>query len=138
MLGDVGQPQAILGVDGELAMHQVILGRRTGRAAPAAAPVEALHTGGAHETSDALVVDLEAEAEDELGVDPRPAVRSAGLFVNLDDLLGQQRIRLLSRRRWPAEPVVVARSRYAQNSTGHRDIDTHFGVIGHFTDQSER
>jgi hypothetical protein len=36
------------------------------------------------------------------------------------------------------EPVVVARPGHAEYSTGHRDIDTGIGVVGHFTDQSKR
>jgi hypothetical protein len=102
------------------------------------APVEALHAGFAHQPGDPFVVDRHPEAEGELGVDPRPAVGSAGLFMDLADLFDQQGVLLLPRRRGPTEPVVVARAGYPENSTGHRDINTGIGVVGEFADQSKR
>jgi hypothetical protein len=135
MLGDVGQPQPVRAVDGELAVHQVVLGRRAGRATAGSAPVEALDTGLAHEPGNPLVVDRQAQPEHELGMDPWPPVRLAGIVVDLLDEFQQQRILLLADRRWATKPVVVARPRHPKHSTGHRDIDIHIGVVGHLTDQ---
>jgi hypothetical protein len=52
--------------------------------------------------------------------------------VGLLDLLEQQLVLLIARRRRPTEPVVVARARHVQHPTGHRDVDV---VVGEFTDQ---
>ena len=97
MLGDVGEPELVGAVDGELAVDQVGIGVRGGvadGAAVASAPVEALDAGLAHQPGDPLVVDRQAEPQGQLGVDPRPAVGAAGLFVNLLDVFEQQLVLL--------------------------------------------
>jgi hypothetical protein len=135
VFGDVGQPQAVRCGDGELPVDQVVLGRRAGRAAVVSAPVEALQAGVAHQPADSFVVDRQTETEGEFGVHPRPPVGPAGVLVDGDDLFRQQRVLLLPGRCGSAPPVVVARPGHAQNSTGHRDIQT---VVGEFSDQSKR
>ena len=65
VLGDVGDPQPVRGVDGELPVDQVELGcggRVADGAAAASAPVEALDAGLAHQPGDPLAVDRQAQA----------------------------------------------------------------------------
>ena len=60
MFGDVGEPELVRAVDGELAIDEVVVGVRGGvadGAAVASEPVEALDAGLAHEPGDPLVVD---------------------------------------------------------------------------------
>ena len=59
----------------------------------------------------------------------------AGVVVDLLDEFFQQRVLLFAQGWWAAEPVVEARPGHTEYSTGHRDIDTGIGVVGHFTDQ---
>ena len=117
---------------------QIVLGRRSDRAAVASAPLEPLQTGLAHQSGDPLVVHRQPEAKRQLGVHSWPAVCPARITVRLLDVFEQQRIRLLPRARWTTQPVVVTRPRHTQDSTGHRDIDVSIGVFGEFADQSKR
>jgi hypothetical protein len=137
VLGDIGDPQHVRGVDGELAVDQVGAGlgvRVPDRAAVASAPVEALDPSLAHQPSDPLEVHRQAQPEGRFGVDARRAVGAARLFVDPADLFQQQLVLLTSRRVEPSQPLVVARPRHSQHPAGHRDIDV---VFGEFTDQRE-
>jgi hypothetical protein len=138
MLCNICQPQLVRRLDGEAALDQILLGCRSGRAAVASAPLEPLQTGLAHQSGDPLVVHRQPETKRQLGVHSRPAVCPARISVRFFNVFEQQRIRLVPRAGWTAQPVVVTRPRYTQNSTGHHDIDVSIGVFGEFADQSKR
>lgn len=66
VLGDVGDPQPVQGIDGELAVDQVWAGIRVrvmDCGPRAAAPVEALDAGLAHEWFDPFAVDRQPEPQ---------------------------------------------------------------------------
>jgi hypothetical protein len=100
----------------------------------ASSPVEALDAGLAHQPGDPLVVDRQPEPKGQLGVDPRPPVGAAGLFVNLLDVLEQQLVLLVPGGLHPGDEFVVALASDAKNPAGHRDVEA---VVGEFTDQRE-
>jgi hypothetical protein len=135
MFGDVGAPQLVRAVHDEVPVDQVRvrLGPQVAhRAATAAAPVEALDAGLAHQPGDPFVVDRDAQPEGQLGVHPRPPVRATGIFVNLLDLLEQQPILLRTNRLHPGPPLVIALAAYIQYPAGHRDV---VSVVGELADQ---
>ena len=89
MFGDVCEPQPVRAVDGELAVDQVVGGLVGGiadRAPAAAASVEALDAGLAHEPGDSFVVDVHAHAENEFRVHAGPPVGATGFDVNSLDV----------------------------------------------------
>lgn len=60
VLGDVGQPQGIGPLSGEVPPAQVFLGRRVHQVLPASHAVDALDAGLPHEPLDPLAVHLDA------------------------------------------------------------------------------
>jgi hypothetical protein len=75
----------------------------------ASPPVEALDPGLAHQPGDSPEVDRQPETERQLDVHAGGAVRSAGLLVDLTDLLQQQLVLLDAWGIEAMEPVVVGR-----------------------------
>ena len=138
VFGDVGQPQPVDAGRGEVALHQVVLGGRPGRAAAVSSPVQALDPRLAQEPGDPLGVEGPAPAQREFGVDPGPAGGFPGFFVDLLKVFEQQRVHLIPGRGRPPEPRVVARPRHPQDSASHRDIGLGIGVLGEVTDQPVR
>ena len=92
MLGDVHHPETVRlgGVEGPL--DQVVGGLGTEippRAAAPAAPVDAGHSGLAHQALDALARAADVEAEFELGVDPGRAIGAPAHGPDVDDGVAQ-------------------------------------------------
>lgn len=90
MVGDVGDPPLVRTLAGELAIDEVDCGgnsctglRRSCR--------YALEPGAAHEHLDGVVLDRDARAEGQLGVEPARAVDAQGLSVDLAEHVGQVR-----------------------------------------------
>ncbi|GGP14323.1 hypothetical protein GCM10012278_69660 [Nonomuraea glycinis] len=71
MLGDIADPQPVRRVHREGPADQILLGGGVDEVAAALAPVDALDASLAHESFDALAVDLQVQAERQLRVDPR-------------------------------------------------------------------
>ncbi len=93
VFGDVGAPDLIRSVDGEVAVDQVGVGVGVlvpDGAAVVASPVEALDPGLAHQPSDAFVVHRDTESEGELGVHTWPSVGAPGLCVDFLDVFEEQ------------------------------------------------
>jgi hypothetical protein len=67
MFCDICQPQPVWCLDGEAAVDQVVLGRRSGPVATVSSPVKTLQTGLAHQPGDPLVAHRQ----------PQPSVNSA-------------------------------------------------------------
>src|SRR5439155_5667767 len=98
--------------------------------------VDALDTGGAHESGDALEVDRQPEPHGQLGVRAwRPVRLHVRIRVDFLDVLEKQFVLLFPRRRRPVFPFVISGSGHAKQPAGHRDIDI---VIGEFSDQPVR
>jgi hypothetical protein len=97
MLGDVGQPERVGPVRGEGAPDQVLLGRGVHQVLPAPAAVDALDTGLAHEPLDPLAVDLNAQAQPQLGGDPGRPVAPPRIGVDGRDQFQQLLIPALTR-----------------------------------------
>jgi len=98
VLGDVSDPQPVLPVRGELAVHQIRVRAGRGiadRAALMPAAVDAGQPGLAHQPLHAFAAAPQALAEPQLGMDPRGAVTATGLLMDLADHGGQVRICLL-------------------------------------------
>jgi hypothetical protein len=141
VLGDIGDPQPVGCVGGEVAVDQVregLRGRVADCAAAASPPVEARDAGLAHDAGDSLAVHRHPVLVPELGVHPRRAVGATAILPHVMDVFENQLVLLCAERGWAAEPVVVTRSGHAQYPAGHRDIDMNVGVVGEFTDQRER
>jgi hypothetical protein len=134
MLGDVGQPEPVELGDRELPVHQVFLGRGVDQVLPSFAPVHALQAGLAHQPGDPLAVHRLAQAQHELGVDPRPPVSAAGFLVDSRDQLFQLLIADRPGRLRPPAPLVVTGCGNVQDPAGHRDGDS---AVGEFSDQPE-
>ncbi len=139
VLGDVGDPQPVRRVCGELPVDQVgrRLSVRVADGAAAAPPLaEALDAGSAHESGDALGVDRQPESHGQLGVHAgRPVCLHVRVCVDFLDVFEKQFVLLFPRRRRPVFPFVVSGSGNAKQPAGHRDIDI---VIGEFSDQPVR
>ena len=73
VFGDVRYPQPIRPIDGELPVDQIVVGLAFGsrlvQPLPAA-PIDALHTGVAHQPGDPLAADVDAGPEPQLGMHP--------------------------------------------------------------------
>ena len=135
VLRDVAEPEPVRLGRAELSLHEVLVSRGVGLPSTAFAPMR--HPGQAieaHQPCDALLADVNAEPEPQLGEHPRGSIGAAGVAVNLPD---RRRERLISdrpRRRRARRPLVVAGLRDLQEPAGHRDGDT---VSGELLDQPE-
>jgi hypothetical protein len=131
MLGDVGHPQAIAFVAGELAVYQIRRGRQVRHAPPFRAARQPGDARLAHHQFDLTVAHGDAPAQRQFGVHPTSSVRAPRGGVDLTDLIGQPGVTDSPRRGWPILPGVVARLRHAQHATGglHRQV-----VCGHQLD----
>jgi hypothetical protein len=143
MLGDIGDPESVRCLGGEVAVDQVREGLRGGvadRAAAASSPVESLQAGLAHEPGDPLEIYQHSVLVAEFGVHSGRAVGAPAIsFLSHGvNVFEDQFVLLGAEGGWAAEPVVVARSGHAQDPAGHRDIDLNVRVVGEFTDQRER
>ena len=129
VLGDVLDPQAVRAVGSELAMHQIIRahveGPGAGAALRAAAASHPLEAAFAHHPSDALVVDLAAEPEPQLGRHAPPPVGPEALIVDLDDQITEVTIGEHPCRRVDLQvpPGVERRLRHLHRSTRRVDRD---------------
>src|SRR5438552_1159945 len=130
--GDVGQPQHVRRVGGELPLDQVFLSGGVHRVLPALAPVDALDAVLAHEPPGPLAVHRQAEPEPQLGGHPRRPVAAPRFLVDFLYHLDQLPVLRFPRRFRARCPVVVSRPRRFQHPAGHRDRDT---VRGEFMDQ---
>ena len=135
MLRDVAEPEPVRLVRAELSLHEVLVSRGVGLPSTAFAPMR--HPGQAieaHQPGNALLADVNAEPEPQLGEHPRGPIGAARVAVNLPD---HRRERLISDRPWrrrARRPLVVAGLRDLQEPAGHRDGDT---VSGELMDQPE-
>ena len=113
VLGDVGEPHPIRRLSDELALDEVVVGGRLGLpVAMFALVADPAQASDAHQARDALTAADQAEAEAELGVDPRRAVGAARVVVDLHDRLDELLVGDLAGRRWAAAPLVVAGPRH--------------------------
>ena len=87
MLGDIGNPQPVRAVRGELARDQIVAGNRVRVAAGAttAAFVDPDDPIDPHQSLDAFAAAANAIAEHQFGVYPRAAIAAAGDAVDLAD-----------------------------------------------------
>lgn len=111
MLGDVGDPELVRRVSGELTRHQVIEDgiQHPGPArALRAAPVHALKSQAVHEALDALPGAPDTVREAQLGVDAGAAVGAAAALVRLLDQLAQPLVLHRPAGWFPVAPRVVA------------------------------
>jgi hypothetical protein len=89
VLGDVGDPEPVRAVCGELALDQVgdsFLGRHAFRPAAQRQPGK---PGALHEQCHRVVADQQAVGALQLGADPGLAVGAVGGVVDLPDQVGQ-------------------------------------------------
>jgi hypothetical protein len=80
VLGDIADPESIRPIDCELAVHEVIAERCFGIAPGGEVllpSIDTLEPGLSHEAFDALLADVDALAQDELGVHTRAAIGAA-------------------------------------------------------------
>ena len=89
VLGDVGDPQPVRGVSGELTLDQVLEHRRGAVSVAPPAPVDPLQAVQAHQPLDPLPAASELPAQGELGVHPSHPVGAAGGAVDVDDRVEQ-------------------------------------------------
>jgi len=126
VLGHVTDPERVGAVDGELAVHEVVVERGAGVTSccpvflPSVDPLDARTT---HEAFDTAASDVDALAETELGVDATRPVGAATLGVDRGDHLSEDRVRRRAGSGALASfaPVVVARGRDPKAAAEHGD-----------------
>ena len=140
VLGDVGDPQLIGLVTGELAVHQVTGGRTVGDLAIAGPARQAGQAVAAHHQLNGAARHDDAPSVRQLGVDASGAVGATGGVMDLADDLQQHPMAHRPRRRRAPPPGVVARHRDAQDPAAnlHRvavsydgggDFESPFGSV---------
>jgi len=109
VLGDVGDPEPVRCIRGELTPDVVGPGRL---GAVVMAPHAAMHPGpavAAHQPGDLAPPHLMAAAERQLGMDSADTVGLPRRGVDLDDGLEEVGVGDISSRRWPLDPLLVGR-----------------------------
>ncbi len=110
-VGDVGDPAAVRGAGGEVAVEEIVGDSDAGHPDGGCPPLlgdQAGEAGLAHQPLDAFAADPLAVVEDEIRPDPRRAIDAAALAVQLTDPFGQPRVLERTRPGRPLRPGVIA------------------------------
>ena len=127
VLGDVGHPEPVGAVDGEVALHQVVgrdgLGMAAG-AAPPATPRDPGQVGRPHQPLDPLAAAEDTHAQSQLGVHSRRPIGASGQLVSRPDVADQLGVGQRPSRRGPGLPVVEPGRRHPHQPAGQADRES--------------
>jgi len=129
-VGDVGDPAAVRGAGGEIAIEQILSDADAGhtdRRRPVLLGLQPRQAGLAHQALDAFAADLLAVVDDEIAPDARRAIDLAPQGEQLADAGGQAGVLERPRRRRSADPGVKARAADLQHAA--HDLDRVLGPL---------
>ena len=120
MLGDVGEPNPIRPISGELSLHKIIMCCGAG-AVPALMPMaHAVNIGCPHQGCHAFTANAKPQAHAQLRVNPGSPIRATGILVDLHDQPGQLLILNCPSRGLALDRLVIRRRGHLQDPAGHR------------------